>query len=45
MITKKYIPDSHLGHWIIYINGEEFCEVPDSELHETLADLRHEFAS
>lgn len=42
MIEKKFIPDGHLGHWIIYVDGKEFSRVPDADLSEELEIIRNE---
>ena len=42
MITKKFVPDSWLGHWQIYIDGVLVATCPDSELTETLKELETE---
>lgn len=39
-ITKTYVPDSHDGHWIIYVNGVEKSQVPNGDLSEELQSIR-----
>ena len=39
-ITKKFVPDSNLGHWIIYVDSVEVSRIPDNELSEELALIR-----
>ena len=40
MITKKFVPDQHLGHWEIYVDGVKVSSVPDAELSAELAEIR-----
>lgn len=42
MIEKKFVPDAHQGHWIIYVDGIEKSQVPDAELSEELELIRNE---
>lgn len=40
MVTKKFIPDQMGGHWEVYKDSELFAVVQDSELSETLQEIR-----